>query len=125
MGFFSTPFMQVTEAVVPPRGAARQEWRIIDDLSRRIGIAPYSLRPLRMLARLGLRLSPWRLIDGLLRIGPAGDWFGLKPLGPVAREGGPLATRRGPRRPDRNRSPGEPRTSFRSSCERRRRGRAR
>ena len=54
IGFFSTPFMQVTEAVVPPRGEARQEWRIIDDLSRRIGIAPYSLKPLRMLARLGL-----------------------------------------------------------------------
>jgi anaerobic selenocysteine-containing dehydrogenase len=81
MGFFSTPFVQVTEAVVQPRGAARQEWRIIEDLSRRIGIAPYSLRPLRMLARLGLRLSPWRLIDALLRIGPAGDRFGLKPSG--------------------------------------------
>ena len=54
LGFFSTPFIQVTEAVVPPRGEARQEWRIIDDLSRRIGIAPYSLTPLRTLARLGL-----------------------------------------------------------------------
>ena len=62
-GFFSTPFMQVTEAVVPPRGEARQEWRIIDDLSRRIGIAPYSLKPLRTLARLGYRISPRRLID--------------------------------------------------------------
>ena len=38
-----TPFIQVTEAVVPPRGEARQEWRVIDDLSRRIGVAPYSL----------------------------------------------------------------------------------
>ena len=63
LGFFSTPFMQVTEAVVPPRGEARQEWRIIDDLSRRIGVAPYSLRPLRRLARLGIRVSPRRLID--------------------------------------------------------------
>ena len=81
MGFFSTPFMQVTEAVVPPRGEARQEWRIIDDISRRIGIAPYSLKPLRVLARAGLRVSPWRLIDAVLRTGPAGDWFGLKPSG--------------------------------------------
>ena len=81
MGFFSTPFMQVTEAVVPPRGEARQEWRIIDDISRRIGIAPYSLKPLRMLARAGLRVSPRRLIDAVLRTGPAGDWFGLKPSG--------------------------------------------
>jgi formate dehydrogenase len=81
LGFFSTPFMQVTEAVVPPRGQARQEWRIIDDLSRRIGIAPYSLKPLRTLARLGYRISPRRLIDLVLRTGPAGDWFGLKPSG--------------------------------------------
>jgi formate dehydrogenase len=53
MGFFSTPFMQVTEAVVSPRGEARQEWRVIDDLSRRIRVAPYSLR---ILARLGMRI---------------------------------------------------------------------
>jgi formate dehydrogenase len=89
MGFFSTPFMQVTEAVVPPRGQARQEWRIIDDLSRRLGIAPYSLKPLRTLARLGYRISPRRLIDLVLRTGPAGDWFGLRrrglSLGKVAR----------------------------------------
>jgi formate dehydrogenase len=81
MGFFSTPFIQVTRAVVPPRGAARQEWRIVDDLSRRIGIAPYSLRPLRRLARLGVRVSPWRLIDAILRMGPAGDRFGLRRSG--------------------------------------------
>jgi len=81
MGFFSTPFMQVTEAVVAPRGAARQEWRIIDDLSRRIGVAPYSLRPLRRLARLGIRVSPRRLIDAILRLGPAGDLFGLRRSG--------------------------------------------
>jgi anaerobic selenocysteine-containing dehydrogenase len=81
LGFFSTPFMQVTEAVVPPRGEARQEWRIIDDLSRRIGIAPYSLKALRVLARLGYRISPRRLVDALLRAGPAGDWFGLRRSG--------------------------------------------
>jgi formate dehydrogenase len=81
LGFFSTPFIQVTEAVVPPRGEARQEWRIIDDLSRRIGIAPYSLASLRRLARLGYRISPRRLIDAVLRLGPAGDWFGLKRSG--------------------------------------------
>ena len=69
MGFFSTPFMQVTEAVVPPRGA-RAGMAIIEDLSRRIGIAPYSLRPLRRLARLGIRVSPRRLIDAILRLGP-------------------------------------------------------
>ena len=34
LGFFSTPFMQVTEAVVPPRGEARQEWRRSSTTSR-------------------------------------------------------------------------------------------
>jgi anaerobic selenocysteine-containing dehydrogenase len=81
MGFFSTPFIQVTDAVVTPRGEAREEWRIIDDLSRRIGVAPYSLRPLRQLARLGIRVSPRRLVDAILRTGPAGDWFGLRRAG--------------------------------------------
>ena len=33
-GFFTTPFIQVTEAVVDPPGEARQEWEIIDDLAR-------------------------------------------------------------------------------------------
>ncbi len=42
MGFFTTPFVQYTEAVVEPPGECRQEWEIVDDLSRRIGVAPYS-----------------------------------------------------------------------------------
>jgi anaerobic selenocysteine-containing dehydrogenase len=78
LGLFSTPFIQVTKPVLPPAGEARQEWHVIDDLSRRIGIAPYSASALRMLAKLGLRLSPRRLIDLLLRIGPAGDRYGLR-----------------------------------------------
>jgi anaerobic selenocysteine-containing dehydrogenase len=78
LGLFSTPFIQVTKPVLPPAGEARQEWQIIDDLSRRIGVAPYSAKALRTLAKLGLRLSPRRLIDLLLRAGPAGDRFGLR-----------------------------------------------
>jgi formate dehydrogenase len=81
LGLFNTPFIQVTKPVVPPAGEARQEWRVIEDLSRRIGIAPYSARELRALARLGLRLSPKQLIDLVLRLGPAGDLFGLRRRG--------------------------------------------
>jgi formate dehydrogenase len=81
LGFFSTPFVQVTEPVVEARGEAREEWRVIDDLSRRIGVAPYSLRALRWLARLGFRITPRQLIDLLLRTGPAGDLFGLRRRG--------------------------------------------
>jgi formate dehydrogenase len=89
MGFFTTPFIQVTEAVVEPAGEARQEWQVIDELSRRIGTAPYSLRVLRLLARLGIRITPRRLIDFVLRAGPFGDRFGLRrsglSIGKVAR----------------------------------------
>jgi len=81
LGLFSTPFIQVTKAVLPPAGQARQEWRVIEDLSRRIGVAPYSAAGLRALARLGVRLTPRQLIDLVLRLGPAGDLFGLRRRG--------------------------------------------
>jgi anaerobic selenocysteine-containing dehydrogenase len=78
MPFFPTPFAQVTEAVVDPPGEARQEWEIIDDLSRRMGIAPYSAPALRLLAKAGVRMTPKRLADLLLRTGPRGDLFGAR-----------------------------------------------
>jgi anaerobic selenocysteine-containing dehydrogenase len=81
LGFYSTPFIQVTEPVVEPAGEAREEWRVIDELSRALGVAPYSLPVLRRLAKLGIRITPRRLIDLLLRVGPAGDRFGLRPSG--------------------------------------------
>jgi formate dehydrogenase len=81
LGFFAQPFIQVTEAVVPPPGEARQEWEIIDAISRRIGVAPYSVPALRALARLGLRVKPRQLVDLLLRTGPRGDLFGLRRSG--------------------------------------------
>jgi anaerobic selenocysteine-containing dehydrogenase len=81
MGFFSTPFAQVTERVVEPAGEARQEWEVVEELSRAIGVAPYSLPALRHLARLGVRISPRRLVDLLLRTGRSGDLFGLRRSG--------------------------------------------
>ena len=68
--FFVKPFIQWTDAVVAPRGEAREEWEVVDDVSRRMGIAPYSVPPLRWLAKLGVRLSPDRLLDLMLRTGP-------------------------------------------------------
>ena len=40
-----------------------------------------SARGLRMLAKLGLRLSPRQVVDLVLRSGPAGDLFGLRRRG--------------------------------------------
>ena len=81
LGFFSTPFIQVTDPVVDPAGEARQEWEVIDQLARAVGVAPYSLPALRRLARLGFRIKPRQLVDLLLRTGPAGDLFGLRRSG--------------------------------------------
>src|SRR3954463_3609506 len=77
-GFHTTPFAQFTEAVVEPAGEARQEWEIVEELSKRIGVVPSVIPELR---RLRLRLKPRQLADLLLRTGPDGDWFGLRPRG--------------------------------------------
>jgi len=81
LGFYTTPFVQHSDAVVAPAGEAREEWEIVEDLSRPLGITPSSLKPLRALGRLGLRVKPQRLLDLLLRTGPDGDLFGLRPSG--------------------------------------------
>jgi anaerobic selenocysteine-containing dehydrogenase len=81
LGFYTTPFVQWTDAVVPPRGEAREEWAIVRDLAHAVGVEPYSVPALRRLARLGLALTPRRLASLLLRTGPGGDRLGLRPRG--------------------------------------------
>src|SRR3954470_22248432 len=78
LGFYTKPFVQHSDAVVPPTGEAREEWEIVEDLARRIGVVPASQRALRVLGRLGIRVYPQRLLDLLLRTGAEGDWFGLR-----------------------------------------------
>lgn len=75
------PFIQSTEAVLPPRGEARQEWQIIDELMHKTGLAilPSPFRSL--LRRLGIAPTPRQLVDLMLRTGPQGDWFGLRRSG--------------------------------------------
>ena len=76
--FFYRPFIQHTEAVVPARGEAREEWRIFDDIARELRLTPASLGALRLLGKAGLRLTPRRMMDLMLRAGPRGDLFGLR-----------------------------------------------
>jgi anaerobic selenocysteine-containing dehydrogenase len=78
LGFYTKPFVQHSDAVVPPAGESREEWEIVEDVARRIGVTPVSTPALRALARLGLRVSPQRVLDLLLRTGADGDWFGLR-----------------------------------------------
>jgi formate dehydrogenase len=51
---------------------------VIDEIAERIGVVPSSVFAARMLGRLGVKLSPRRLVDLLLRVGPKGDLFGLR-----------------------------------------------
>lgn len=80
--FHSTPFRQVTEAVVAPRGQARTEWDIVDDLTRRMATRTpvfAALAALRTPAGLlGRRLSPRPVADAVIRLAGGGDWFGLR-----------------------------------------------
>ena len=78
LALHTTPYIQMTEKVVEPRGEARQEWEVIEEIAGRIGITPSSSWPLRQLGRVGVKLSPRRLVDLLLRTGPKGDLFGLR-----------------------------------------------
>jgi len=83
--FHATPFRQTTEAVAAPRGQARTEWEIVDDLIRRMAgrTAVFAaLAVARASAGLfGRRLSTRPVIDTLIRISSGGDWFGLRPGG--------------------------------------------
>jgi formate dehydrogenase len=78
LGFHIPPFIHHSDPVVKPRGEAREEWEIIEAISRRAGFAPYSAPALRALAKLGIRISPQKLVDLLLRTGPEGDLFGAR-----------------------------------------------
>jgi formate dehydrogenase len=78
LSLYTTPFIQMTEPVVEARGEARQEWEIIEEISKRIGVTPSSNVALRLLGRVGVRFSPRRLVDLILRTGPKGDLFGLR-----------------------------------------------
>ncbi|HEY5151738.1 MAG TPA: molybdopterin-dependent oxidoreductase [Mycobacterium sp.] len=76
-----TPFRQATEAVVAPAGQAREEWAIIDELSRRLADRTPALRALQIIRKalgfFGLRLTPRLVADAVIRLGAGGDRFGL------------------------------------------------
>lgn len=80
-----TVFIQGTEPVVPAYGQARPEWEVFEDLAARMGLSLFATGPLaplnpilRWLERRGLRITPRRMMDTLLRVGPYGDRFGLR-----------------------------------------------
>ncbi|GAC1619784.1 MAG: molybdopterin-dependent oxidoreductase [Nevskia sp.] len=77
----SVPYAQWVPATVPARGDVREDWWIIDEICKRIGLVPSPLRAVQWLGKLGLRLKPPLAIDLFMRLGPHGDWLGLRPRG--------------------------------------------
>jgi anaerobic selenocysteine-containing dehydrogenase len=73
------PNLYATGKVIEPRGETRDEWRVFNDIAKRMGLGgAYSLAPLRWLAKLGYSIDPIKLYDVAIRTGPVGDLFGLR-----------------------------------------------
>ncbi|MET0900541.1 MAG: molybdopterin-dependent oxidoreductase [Mycobacterium sp.] len=80
--FQTTPFRQATEAVIAPRGQARPEWEIVDELARRLapGVPVFAaVAAARRLA--GRRWRPRPLADLIIRLADGGDRFGVRRSG--------------------------------------------
>jgi len=74
------PCLWATEPVVQPLGAAREEWRIMNDLCRRLGFGgAYANRWLRRLAKLGIAVTPMALMNFSIRTSKIGDGYGRRP----------------------------------------------
>jgi len=78
-------FVQWTEAVVPPRGEARQEWEILRDIAAELGLVASSIPAVRRLGWLARKIRPRSIFDTMLRLGPYGDRFGTRRGGVSAR----------------------------------------
>ncbi|NKY25847.1 molybdopterin-containing oxidoreductase family protein [Nocardia gamkensis] len=83
--FQATPFRQATEAVVAPRGLARTEWEIIDDLMHRLTSRSPVFALFAVIRRLlglsGRRFHPRPIIEMIIRLSDGGDRFGLRRSG--------------------------------------------
>lgn len=77
----NVPYAQWVSPTVPPRGQAREDWWIVDQIAKRIGLAPSPAPGAQLAAKLGIRLKPSFVADAFMRIGPHGDLFGLRRRG--------------------------------------------
>ncbi|AHC24469.2 molybdopterin oxidoreductase [Mycolicibacterium neoaurum] len=77
----TVPNAQWVKPILPPRGQARDDWWILDQIARRIGIVPSVAPAARALGRLGFRPTPSTITDLVLRTGRHGDLFGLRRAG--------------------------------------------
>lgn len=75
------PSLFATEAVIPPRGQSREEWKVFNEIAFRMGLGgAYSVPLLRWLAKRGRSVDPMKIYDVVIRTSPVGDLFGLRRL---------------------------------------------
>jgi anaerobic selenocysteine-containing dehydrogenase len=76
------PALRATGRVVQPPGECREEWVILNDIAKAMGLGSahaYGIQ--RLFARIGLGLTPMGMADLLIRTGAVGDLFGLRRSG--------------------------------------------
>lgn len=83
---YAKPFLQATNAVVPPAGEARLEWEILDEIARRVKQGRIKALLTRALKKRGLGLNPGLVRSLLIETGRGGRMFGLRPRGYTAKK---------------------------------------
>ncbi|GAA0613062.1 molybdopterin-dependent oxidoreductase [Sporichthya brevicatena] len=78
---YGVPNAQWTDELVTPPPGARDDWWILDQICKRIGLLPSPAPGAQLMGKLGLRLPPWVGVDVFMRLGPDGDLFGLRRRG--------------------------------------------
>lgn len=77
----AVPNAHWTDAVTAPPPGVRDDWRILDEICKRIGLVPSPVPGAQLLGKLGVRLPPSFAVDVVMRIGRDGDLFGLRRRG--------------------------------------------
>ncbi|MEE3851700.1 molybdopterin-dependent oxidoreductase [Gordonia sp. LSe1-13] len=79
---FTTPFKQATDPVISPRGEAREEWTVINELVAALSKSVPMMGVLHVMntvsSRIGRTWNPERLSDLVIRMGLGGNRFGLR-----------------------------------------------
>lgn len=81
------PSLFATPAVVDKIGDCREEWKILNDICKHMGLGGAYASPfMRLLSKCGIKTTPKTMFDILLRTSKSGDKFGLSPSGLSAKK---------------------------------------
>ena len=78
---YGVPNAQWTPALVTAPDGVRDDWWILDQICKRIGLLPSPAPGAQLMGKLGLRLPPHVGVDVFMRLGRDGDLFGLRRRG--------------------------------------------